>query len=1034
MTLILHENKISWRAVLILLVAIISSSQWVAQGCPPGNPTTIIQVHPLSSSTMHIQWTTVTGATKYRIYSSTTLTGSYVCRWTTDTPVDNWDDPGLTAGTWYYYKVAYVKGEVESLQSSAIGNITCPVAPILDSVAPKSGTYNTLVVSWTGSSSASGYNVYRAESADGPYVVVKNNAATAPVDDNVPMQGHTYYYKASALNSGGESALSDPPVQNKTPLSSVVNVVAQAVSPFRVDITWNYDYQGIGGIDIERQKEGTTGWTRISGTVLKMGLNQSYVYSDPTVWASTAISNSRYRYRVTAWVDDVVQNTLVQSWSVPVEPSAGIVTMPTIPTGSTVSNIGGGIPGVKITGMAAADQFGGAASGVGDVNGDGVEEFAIGSTKLTINGHVETGETFLFNSRKLSSLIQNGTIDLATALQNPANSDKVVRISRRSTSENYVGTGASICGVGDFNGDGYSDFVIGCNPLHSGQVFTMQLYLIYGSINGIGDANGLLDLDHLEIDQNHDGRPDGVAITGPSATNCYYSWGTRAGDINGDGYDDLLINYSFAGYFFVIYGKPSLGTNGVYNLASGNIDKNDGFRISYYDDYGQVCISGAGDVNGDGYDDLITSRPYNDGGLGDSYLIFGRSANLGVACGGTINVDNVSFTTNYGMLFLGNEAGDYSGWSVSAAGDVDGDGYADLLIGAKNSDPDGGSGDRMDAGLTYLVFGSSAFKPGASPSTINLPEINSSTAQGILMFKGMTYGNWSGESVSGVGDINGDGHADLLIGTHMVSPNDIRYAGNAYLIYGRGRDPQVPTDFLLSTYDLRDLGSTTLPGIRFDGTSPNAWAGLVCGAGDINNDGIKDFLISEPYDFYNASSPKGNVYLVYGTPSPGISSRVYRRYLPAGDAPMTGIGLVGNGVDSIPSSRCWIAYDQGNFASKESVTINSGQGGLADLGQSNQIANVYWQITSDRQNWNTAMAKVRFKYLDSEVSGLDMDRISLYYRVNMTAGTWTPVPNLTIDKSTNEIMGQFLGSGFYAISTMNDTSSIKWLKSDNCTH
>ena len=185
---------------------------------------------------------------------------------------------------------------------------------------------------------------------------------------------------------------------------------------------------------------------------------------------------------------------------------------------------------------------------------------------------------------------------------------------------------------------------------------------------------------------------------------------SSAGDVNGDGYDDLIIgargadpNGNFAaGETYVVYGGASApGTEGVLDLSS--LDGTNGFILNGIDafDYSGWSVSSAGDVNGDGYDDLIIGAyradPNGNSYAGETYIVYGGVS----ALGRDGMLDLGALDGSNGFTLNGIDANDFSGFSVSSAGDVNGDGYDDLIIGAQNADPNG----NRNAGETYIIYG-----------------------------------------------------------------------------------------------------------------------------------------------------------------------------------------------------------------------------------------------------------------------------------------------------------------------------------------
>jgi hypothetical protein len=232
----------------------------------------------------------------------------------------------------------------------------------------------------------------------------------------------------------------------------------------------------------------------------------------------------------------------------------------------------------------------------------------------------------------------------------------------------------------------------------------------------------------------------------------------------------------------------------VFDLSS--LSGTNGFKISgvaAYDRSGSQ-VSDAGDINGDGFDDVIIGAKYaapNGRWSGASYVVFGK------ASGFTPNLNLATLDGSNGFKLSGVAAYDRSGYSLSATGDVNGDGFDDLIIGASDADPNGN-----DSGASYLVFGH------ASGFAANL---NLSMLNGINGFKisGVGAGDHSGASVSGAGDINGDGFNDLIIGAFGADPNGSIF-GAAYVVFGKASG--FPENLNLSTLD--GSNGFTLSGCR----------------------------------------------------------------------------------------------------------------------------------------------------------------------------------------------------------------------------
>ena len=167
------------------------------------------------------------------------------------------------------------------------------------------------------------------------------------------------------------------------------------------------------------------------------------------------------------------------------------------------------------------------------------------------------------------------------------------------------------------------------------------------------------------------------------------------------------------------------------------------------DDQSGISVSGAGDVNGDGLDDIIVGTSGANSSSGASYVVFGK------ADGSAVELSDIA-TDNNGFVLNGVTMDDQSGISVSGAGDVNGDGLDDIIIGANQAAPNG-----TDSGTSYLVFGK------ADGNAVELSDIADNDG---FMINGVTMDDQSGYSVSGAGDINGDGLDDILIGANQARP------------------------------------------------------------------------------------------------------------------------------------------------------------------------------------------------------------------------------------------------------------------------
>ena len=440
------------------------------------------------------------------------------------------------------------------------------------------------------------------------------------------------------------------------------------------------------------------------------------------------------------------------------------------------------------------DDFSGfSVAGAGDVNGDGYDDILIGARGNDESGD-EAGQIYLIFGKS---------------------SDWSMDTDLSKSNASFLGedahdfSGCSVAGAGDVNGDGYDDILIGAKYNEEGGNEAGQTYLILGKESGWAmDTDLSASAASFWGEDQYD--RSGCSVAG-------------AGDVNGDGYDDILIGAFWerdggdrAGQTYLILGKASgwsidtdLSASDASLLGEGPLD------------FSGSSVAGAGDVNGDGYDDILIGAYYDDDGgdhAGQTYLILGK------ASGWAMDVDLSASDAS----FWGEAYWDWSGCSVAGAGDVNGDGYDDILIGAPSNNEVGNS-----AGQTYLILG----KASGWAMDTNLSASDAS-------FLGVDACDYSGRSVTGAGDVNGDGYDDILIGEA-----DVGNAGCSHLILGKASG---------WTMDI-DLSSSDA---SFEEECANDYLLLsVACAGDVNGDGYDDILIGAPGND-DSGNYSGQTYLI----------------------------------------------------------------------------------------------------------------------------------------------------------------------------
>ena len=439
-----------------------------------------------------------------------------------------------------------------------------------------------------------------------------------------------------------------------------------------------------------------------------------------------------------------------------------------------------------------------------------------------------TSQTFILN-------ITN-TLFPATLLPGDVNNNGLV-INGIDTRDR---AGFAVSSAGDFNGDGIDDLIIGTNNSSNN---LGENYIIFGSNSFETDRS----IELSDLDGNN-----GLVIQTSNRRQGVESIISNAGDINADGFDDIIIGssrLSFSNKAYVIFGSNN-NLSGSLDLA--DLDGNNGFTILGVEGASNGlgrAVSNAGDINGDGIDDIIISAPdvseesdlnsprrYDDE-QGETYVIFGDRHGFD----STLDLDNLDGSNGF-AIENPNSVYDYLGLEISNAGDINGDGFDDIIIGSKGAFP-------SREPQFYVIFGSDR----GFDASLNLAELDGNNGFVINSLEFQQYRYSTVSSVSNAGDLNGDGFDDIIIGSGYNEEK-------SYIVFGSNSIGNS------GNFNLSDLDGNN--GFVLQGNSAN---NFVSNAGDLNSDGFDDIIISESEPLLRSTNNQGKSYVVFGSSSIGSS-------------------------------------------------------------------------------------------------------------------------------------------------------------------
>lgn len=484
------------------------------------------------------------------------------------------------------------------------------------------------------------------------------------------------------------------------------------------------------------------------------------------------------------------------------------------------------VGGFVINGIDQGDRSGISVSGAGDVNGDGLDDVIVGAFQAS-TGLAREGAAYVVFGKADTTEVDLRDVEAGIggfAIRGVFQDDWL---------------GFTVSRAGDVNGDGLDDLIVG-------QYFALVSYVVFGktdttlvnladildglgggfvifgpqasafgAVSGGGDVNND-GLDDLIVGSGIEG--DAFVVFGKAdilpvnlfefyvgTIQGFNIWAddfdggsvAHAGDVNGDGFDDVIVGYHGenpnglvrAGRSYVVFGKVDTDIVFLVDISDGIVDDPPlGYVINGVNalDESGFSVGGAGDVNGDALDDVVIGAPYSyssDVESGECYVVFGKANTAPVEL-----LDVVNFNAG-GFAMFGAGAQDFTGFNVSGAGDVNGDSFDDVIVGAIGAD----TSFLSRTGRSYIVYGR------LNNQSVDLGALGLLAGEPLI---GIAAEDQSGISVSGAGDVNGDGFADVIFGADSADPSGRSQAGQAYVVFGGSFDPRIWVDFIAAGVEL----------------------------------------------------------------------------------------------------------------------------------------------------------------------------------------------------------------------------------------
>ena len=644
--------------------------------------------------------------------------------------------------------------------------------------------------------------------------------------------------------------------------------------------------------------------------------------------------------------------------------------------------------GLVLTGVTANAKYGWDVSAAGDVNGDGFDDFIVSENGVAAT---DKGQAYLYygQAAPLGSSTPTGQV-----LNGVTGSS--AKFTRTTAGETMTG----VTQLGDINNDGFADFMISGDSAATGNG---SAYVIFGKSGGVASV--------ASLDSTTAGGEwfrISAANSGVGRDNQTVSW---AGDVNGDGFGDLIVgtplsdgNQANSGTTFIVYGHAGKSFGPTNNLNLGTLANaapetlsDTGGVAGHVFDAGTstngVLISGnntananlgnassgLGDRNGDGYDDYFALLGGGSAAGANGYIGFGNlttnsggnilwaagttgSSTVGNGTGAAVNAARIRVTGPGAGTFPPTEPDRINSEGV---GDINGDGLADMAL----------SYNWLNNGDVYVNFGGT--------TTLNDAISITTLGSGTNGFKitGAGAGDRLGETIRSIGDFNGDGFDDIIVGAPRNEVGGATDQGAAYVIYG-GSGLAGSTINLLTPL-------TGAQGLYIRGPVAGDQAGFsVASAGDVNGDGFDDLLIGAPLND-SGGVDTGLAYLIYGAANYGnsINSRTIAAFNGTGNTAAVETVIGTAGADSMTGSGIGAGDSASMGAGNDLIITNATTFQRIDGGTGNDTLRLNAAATWDFTSTSNLSGKVRSIEIIDLGTGNQTLRINAQDVLNMSETT-----------------------------------------------